>query len=96
MWDHVEQMIHVVFDAEIETPPPVNASLSDVAGFVVLLGSERGVPKVLVASNVSSFGVPPGEASEPLPSPRRTVRRRARPSHPRALRRGVSRSPLDP
>ena len=47
MWDHVEQMIHVVFEAEIETPPPVNASLPDVAGFVVLLGSERGVPKVL-------------------------------------------------
>jgi hypothetical protein len=40
-------MIGVSVDAEIETPPAVDAGLPEIAGFVVLLGLERRMAEVL-------------------------------------------------
>jgi hypothetical protein len=39
--------LHVAFDAEITAPPPIDAGLPDVTGFVVLLGAKRGIAEVL-------------------------------------------------
>ena len=47
MFLEVLQPVGVVHDLEVEAPIVVHASLPDVAGFVVFLGSEGGMVEIL-------------------------------------------------
>jgi hypothetical protein len=43
----VFQPVGVAYDLEVQAPVVIHASLPDVAGFVVFLGSEGGMMEIL-------------------------------------------------
>jgi hypothetical protein len=47
MRDEIDEMVDVAFDSKIDTPSSIDPGLPDVSTFVVLLGSERRVAKIL-------------------------------------------------
>jgi hypothetical protein len=47
MGDQVDEMVSIAFDLEIETPPPVDSGLPDVAGLIELLCSEGRTAEIL-------------------------------------------------
>ncbi len=48
MRNKVEQVVEISADHKIEAPASVHSGLPDVPDLVILLGSERGMPQILL------------------------------------------------